>query len=77
MIYICFTQIQTNSLYKQKMFLEYFVVIFYTHHTHRMITINKFIKLLTLTWIRRLIIKNSEWSNIFTETKQRNIIHLF
>lgn len=36
-------------------------------------------KLLTLhvTWIRRLIIKNSEWSNIYTETTQRKITNLF
>ena len=42
-----------------------------------MININTFMKLLKLTWIRRLLIKNSGWSDIFTETTQCKITPLF
>ena len=43
----------------------------------RMININIFIKSLKLTWIRRLLIKDSEWSNLITETTHCKITHLF
>ena len=42
----------------------------------RMININTFIKSLKITWIRRLLIKDSEWSNWLTEATHCNITHL-
>ena len=42
-----------------------------------MININIFITSLKLTWIRRLLIKDSEWSNLLTETTHCKITHLF
>jgi hypothetical protein len=42
-----------------------------------MINLDAFIKSLNLTWIRRLLIQNSTWSNLFCEITKCDILHLF
>jgi hypothetical protein len=43
----------------------------------RMINLDTFTKSLKLTWIRRLLIQNSAWSNLFCEITKCDISHLF
>jgi exonuclease III len=43
----------------------------------RMIDLDTFIKSLKLTWIRRLLIQSSAWSNLFCEITHCDISHLF
>ena len=42
-----------------------------------MINLDIFIKSLKLTWIRRLLIQSSAWSNLFSEITHCDISHLF